>query len=197
MVEAFRLGLRLARACPMMRAMRHAYSGCRADGRSKTHEQTDTQTKQTVNNMRRVAPFCACCDRSPTSLASFSATAILAQAIGNKPLAASLCIPEAHVLLRPTAARLAPVDHRTTTRASWRAERTSTCIVALSSTGTPRTHSQIKTTFCSFVLTRCEVSVGRGVEVAQVGGRTAYFKHCSQHPAHRLRFAKKNNMTIE
>ena len=138
--------------------------------------------------MRRVAPFCACGNRSPTSLASFSAIAILAQAFGNTPLAASLCIPEARVQLRPTAARLAPVDHRTTTRASWRAERTSTCTLALSSTGTPRTHSQIKTTFCSFVLTRCELSVGRGVESTQVEGRTVCFKYCSQHPIHRPRF---------
>ena len=131
------------------------------------------QLRGGVNNMRRVAPFCACFNRSPTSLASFSAIAILAQAIGNKPLAASLCIPQARVQLRPTAVRLAPVDHRTTTRASWRAERSSTCTLALSSTGTPRTHPQIKSTFCSFVLARCEVSVGRGVEVTQVGGRTA------------------------
>ena len=36
-----------------------------------------------VNNMRRVARFCACCNRSPTSLASFAAIAILAQAIGS------------------------------------------------------------------------------------------------------------------
>jgi hypothetical protein len=80
-----------------------------------------------VNNTRHVAPFCACCDRSPTSLASFAAIAILAQAIGNIPLAASLCIPRARVRLQPTVVRLAPVDHWTPTRASRRTERTFAC----------------------------------------------------------------------
>ena len=80
-----------------------------------------------VNNTRRVAPFCACCNRSPTSLASFSATAILAQAIGNIPLAASLCIPRARERLQPTVVRLAPVDHWSLTRASRKTERTFAC----------------------------------------------------------------------
>ena len=126
--------------------------------------------------MRRVAPFCACCNRSPTSLASLSAIAILAQAIGNIPLAASLCIPRARERLQPTVVRLAPVDHWSLTRASRSTERTFACTSQCRAQAR-HTHWKIKTTFCSFVLTRCEVSVGRGVESTQVGGRTAYYKY--------------------
>ena len=142
-----------------------------------------------VINMRRVAPVCACCYSSPTSLASFSAIAILAQAIGNIPLAASLCIPRARERLQPTVVRLAPVYHWSLTRASRKTERTFAC--------TSQCRAQARHTDIKRQRPRSAASYSQGVKRQSGGasrahrwkdGRQHYYKYGSQYPIHRPRF---------